>query len=200
MLHQTGCRICCAVAHHPGLQMFQAWFPCSGDPAATRFPPKPCLASMRQSEQIEASIGQQQPTPTPQSCRMFAKHGFHSSQPQNPRGNSPQQLNTMLSKLAALREQKRHHQPTQASKVLSMVSSFRKNQLLGIHHNRKTKPCLANMLPEVRKGAARAPRRATDPLSMVFIPASHKPPGKTSHINQTPCLEPLKPHNSRNQH
>ena len=109
-------------------------------------------------------------------------------------------IKTMLSKLAALREQKRHHQPTQASKVLSMVSSFRKNQLLGIHHNRKTKPCLANMLPEAHKGAARAPRRAADPLSMVFIPASHKPPGKTSHINQTPCLEPLKPHDSRNQH
>ena len=87
---------------HPELQMFQAWFPCSGDPAATRFPPKPCLASMRQSEPIEASIGQQQPTPTPQSCRMFAKHGFHVSQPQNPRGNSPQQLNTMLRRIEAL--------------------------------------------------------------------------------------------------
>ena len=81
------------------------------------FPPKPCLAGMRHGEPIEASVGQQQPTPTPQPCRTFAKHGFHSNQSQNPRGNSPLQLNTMLRRIEALAGHRSNTQNQVASKT-----------------------------------------------------------------------------------
>jgi len=48
----------------------------------------------------------------------------------------------------------------------------------------------------VRRGTGRDAPGASGVLSMVFIPADHKAPGKSCRINQTPCLEPLKLHGS----
>lgn len=45
-------------------------------------------------------------------------------------------------------------------------------------------------------GAGHDTPGASGILSMVFIPAGHKAPGKSCRINQTPCLEPLKLHGS----
>ena len=47
---------------------------------------------------------------------------------------------------------------------------------------------------------AHHPPGASGVLSMVFIPADHKAPGKSCRINQTPCLEEMQHDKSWRRH
>ena len=127
---------------------------------------------MRHGEPIEASVGQPQPSTTPQPCHMFAKHGFHSGRPQTPGETAHNTQTPCLEEMQHDKSWKRHLKTRQTAKPISMVSDPREF----------TVP-FKNAQSKLIEYAAPTPSKAACVLSMVS--------GKIAPLRGAPRMETM---------